>query len=66
MQLDANVASWGSIGVWKSNSMVYITKKACSASKNLGGISWFTFLKGFIIPTDNYPLPVVKYKNIKN
>ncbi|KAL5242238.1 hypothetical protein ACI65C_009648 [Semiaphis heraclei] len=61
LTLDANVASWGSIGGWKTNSIVYTTKKACSAAKNLAGNSWFTFLKGFNIPTDNCPLPAGTY-----
>jgi len=32
--------------------------------KNLGGNAWSSFTKGFNIPTDKCPLPVVMYKNI--
>ncbi|XP_015372404.1 PREDICTED: uncharacterized protein LOC107167743 [Diuraphis noxia] len=63
LTLDINVASWGSIGGWKPNSMVYITKKACSAFKNVGGNAWFSFLKGFNIPTNNCPLPAGTYSS---
>lgn len=46
--------------------MVYISKKACTAFKNVGGNAWFSFMKGFNIPSDSCPLKAVKYENIKN
>jgi len=66
LYLNVNIASWGSTGGWKPNSAVYISKKACSAIKNVAGNAWFSALKGFKVSTDSCPLPAVKYKNIKN
>jgi len=61
-----NFASWGSTGGWKPNSVVYISKKACTALKNVGGNAWFSFMKGFNIASYSCPLKAVKYENIKN
>ncbi|XP_060848098.1 uncharacterized protein LOC132927563 [Rhopalosiphum padi] len=40
LTLDLNAASWGSIGGWKPNSMVYTTKNACSNTIKVLGKAW--------------------------
>ncbi|XP_022164520.1 uncharacterized protein LOC111029702 [Myzus persicae] len=59
--VDVNAASWGTTGGWKQNSMLYISKKACSHFKNMFGNSWFPFIEGFNFPTDSCPLPAGTY-----
>ncbi|KAL4084164.1 hypothetical protein QTP88_027997 [Uroleucon formosanum] len=55
--LDINFSSWSSTGGWLPNAYVYITKKACSETKNLLGNAWYALLKGFNIPTVSCPIP---------
>jgi len=58
------IMSWGSTGGWIPNYSKIITKTACSNIKKLFGSAWFTIIKGFNIPIDNCPVPVVMYKHI--
>ncbi|KAE9528749.1 hypothetical protein AGLY_012324 [Aphis glycines] len=61
LTLDINGASWGSIGGWKPNSIVYITKNTCSNSKNLLGNVWYSLIKAFNGHITSCPLPAVMY-----
>ncbi|XP_016662300.1 uncharacterized protein LOC107884518 [Acyrthosiphon pisum] len=61
LTLDINFSSWGSTGGWIPNSNTYITKKGCSALKNLGGNAWLTVTKDFNIPNASCPVPVGTY-----
>ncbi|KAL4120797.1 hypothetical protein QTP88_013418 [Uroleucon formosanum] len=61
LTFDMNFASWGSTGGWKPNSYIYITKKACSALKNLGGKLWLTVSEAFNFPNAHCPIPVGTY-----
>ncbi|XP_027841007.2 uncharacterized protein LOC114122524 [Aphis gossypii] len=57
LTLDINAESWGSIGGWKPNAMVYTTKNACSNFKKLLGKVWNTLTDSFNIHTNNCPIP---------
>ncbi|CAH1731478.1 unnamed protein product [Aphis gossypii] len=59
--LDANTASWDSIGGWKPNSVVYITKNACSNLKKVLGNVWNTLFKSFNVSNTSCPIPVGTY-----
>ncbi|KAF0757003.1 Uncharacterized protein FWK35_00022582, partial [Aphis craccivora] len=61
VSLDINAASWGSIGGWKPNSMVYITKNACSNWKKILGNVWNTLLQSYNIPSTSCPIPSGTY-----
>ncbi|KAE9528748.1 hypothetical protein AGLY_012323 [Aphis glycines] len=61
LTLDINGASWGSIGGWKPNSIVYITKNTCSNSKNLLGNVWYSLIKAFNGHITSCPLPAGTY-----
>ncbi|XP_060866577.1 uncharacterized protein LOC132942303 [Metopolophium dirhodum] len=61
IKLDVNVASWGLTGGWKPNSIVYISKNACSSSKHVLGKIWFSLFKGFSMPTSVCPIPAGTY-----
>ncbi|XP_060870801.1 uncharacterized protein LOC132945157 [Metopolophium dirhodum] len=58
---DVNIASWGSTGGWKPNSIIHVTKKACSTLKTVVGNAWVTFQKAFHVPTDTCPIPKGTY-----
>ncbi|XP_027840996.2 uncharacterized protein LOC114122513 [Aphis gossypii] len=53
---DLNVASWGSTGGWKPNSMVYIAKNGCSTFKKVMGNVWYTVVKAFNITSYDCPI----------
>jgi len=60
-----NIASWGSTGGWKPNSLVYITKNACSSGlKKLLGNAWKNLAKSFNISNTSCPTPLVMYNMI--
>ncbi|XP_050057022.1 uncharacterized protein LOC114131125 [Aphis gossypii] len=61
LTIDLNLESWGSTGGWIPNSNVYVTKKACSTLKKLGGNAWYTAMKGFNIPSTTCPISVGEY-----
>ncbi|XP_027841005.1 uncharacterized protein LOC114122523 [Aphis gossypii] len=61
LTLDINGASWGSIGGWKPNSMVYITKNTCSNSKKLLGNAWYSLIKAFNGHITSCPFPAGTY-----
>ncbi|XP_050060193.1 uncharacterized protein LOC114130653 isoform X1 [Aphis gossypii] len=54
---DVNVASWSLTGGWKPNSLVYVTKNACSKLKSILGNSWYSLIKAVNSPTTNCPIP---------
>ncbi|CAH1731482.1 unnamed protein product [Aphis gossypii] len=58
---DLNVASWGSIGGWKPNSIVYIAKNACSSFKKVLGNVWYTIIKAFNVTSNNCPIQAGTY-----
>ncbi|XP_027851461.2 uncharacterized protein LOC114130649 [Aphis gossypii] len=53
---DVNFASWSLTGGWKPNSLVYVTKNACSKLKSILGNSWYSFLKATNSTITNCPL----------
>uniref|UniRef100_A0A2S2PSU7 MD-2-related lipid-recognition domain-containing protein n=1 Tax=Schizaphis graminum TaxID=13262 RepID=A0A2S2PSU7_SCHGA len=61
LTIDLNAASWGSIGGWKPNSMVYITKNACSNARKLLGNAWNKILKAFNFPNTSCPVVTGTY-----
>jgi len=56
--------SWGSTGGWIPNSSVYVTKKACSTLKKLGGNAWNTVTNSFNISNGTCPVPTVIIRTI--
>ncbi|KAE9528751.1 hypothetical protein AGLY_012326 [Aphis glycines] len=61
LTLDVNVASWSLTGGWKPNSIVYITKNACTNMKNVLGNVWYSLIKAFNGPITSCPLPAGTY-----
>ncbi|XP_060848056.1 uncharacterized protein LOC132927530 [Rhopalosiphum padi] len=57
LSLDINAASWSSIGGWIPNSMVYLSKNACSSLKKFAGNAWYSIIKAFNMPTTSCPIP---------
>ncbi|XP_027849127.1 uncharacterized protein LOC114128747 [Aphis gossypii] len=56
LTLDVNLASWSLAGGWKPNSLVYITKNACSSLKKVLGHAWNSMIKGFNISSTSCPI----------
>jgi len=56
-----NAASWSLTGGWKPNSMVYVSKNACSNLKKVTGNAWYSVIKAFNIPRTSCPIPSVMY-----
>ncbi|KAF0752510.1 Uncharacterized protein FWK35_00023147, partial [Aphis craccivora] len=61
LTLDVNVASWSLNGGWKPNSIVYITKNACTNMKNVLGNVWYSLIKAFNGPKTSCPFPAGTY-----
>ncbi|XP_060843931.1 uncharacterized protein LOC132923935 [Rhopalosiphum padi] len=59
--LDVNAASWSITGGWKPNSMVYVSKNACSNLKKVTGNAWYSVIKAFNIPRTSCPIPSGTY-----
>jgi len=62
--MDINGASWGSIGGWKENSIIYITKNTCSNTRKFFGNAWNKIVKAFNFPNTSCPIVVVMYNTI--
>lgn len=62
LTLDTNFASWSLTGGWKPNSLIYVTKNACSKAKSILGNAWYSFLKTVNSTTTNCPLPMGIYQ----
>ncbi|XP_026819171.1 uncharacterized protein LOC113557824 [Rhopalosiphum maidis] len=60
-ELDLNAASWSLTGSWKTNSIVYISKNACSSFKMICGYAWYSIMKAFNSPKTNRPIPPGAY-----
>ncbi|XP_028044455.1 uncharacterized protein LOC113557827 [Rhopalosiphum maidis] len=61
LTLDVNAASWSLIGGWKPNSMVYISKTACSSLKKILGNAWYSLMKAFNFSKATCPIPLGIY-----
>jgi hypothetical protein len=58
-----NGASWSLTGGWKPNSLVYVSKNACSSLKMVLGNTWYSLYKAFHFPHTSCPLPSVIFEN---
>ncbi|KAF0736908.1 Uncharacterized protein FWK35_00021241, partial [Aphis craccivora] len=55
--IDINAASWNLTGDWKPNSMVHLSKNACSSLKTCFGNAWYSFIEDFNFSKSSCPIP---------
>ncbi|XP_027851047.2 uncharacterized protein LOC114130300 [Aphis gossypii] len=59
--IDINAESWSLTGGWKPNSMVYLSKNACSSLKMFFGKAGYSMYKSFKFPKYSCPIPAGTY-----